>query len=184
METENHRAKLKGQLIDAHGRIEYTYTQHHIIASRLLTKHRFLKVTEIALTAASTVGFLTTVIREQIALAWIGGLGSALTLGITLYTKDFDLVDEARKHKDAADALWRVREGYKSLIVDFPALSDEKIRSKRDSLIELVADVNETYPGTDDKSFKKAHKILKIEERQTFYPGEAEKFLPPEHRET
>lgn len=107
-----------------------------------------------------------------------------MTLGITLYTKDFDLVDEARKHKDAADALWRIREGYKSLIVDFVALSDEEIRSKRDSLIELVADVNETYPGTDDKSFKKAHKILKIEERQTFYPGEAEKFLPPEHRET
>ena len=49
----------------------------------------------------------------------------------------------------------------------------------------LLSDgVNETYPGTDDKSFKKAHKILKIEERQTFYPGEAEKFLPPEHRET
>ena len=182
METENHRAKLKGQLIDAHGRIEYTYTQHHIIASHLLGKHRFFKVTEIALTAVSTVGFLATVIREQIALSWIGGLGSALALGITLYTKDFDLVDEARKHKAAADALWRVREDYKSLIVDFVALSDVEIRSKRDSLIEMVAEVNETYPGTDDKSFKKARKLLKNEERQTFRSGEAEKFLPPEQQ--
>ena len=29
METENHRAKLKGQLIDANGRIAYIYIQHH-----------------------------------------------------------------------------------------------------------------------------------------------------------
>jgi len=65
MGNENHRAKLKSQLIDAHGRIEYTYTQHHIIANRLLKKYRFLKIAEIVLTAVSTVGFLATVIRNQ-----------------------------------------------------------------------------------------------------------------------
>lgn len=182
METDNHRAKLKSQLIDAHGRIEYTYTQHHIIANRLLKKHHFLKVAEIILTAISTVGFLATVIRNQAALAWIGGSGSALALGITLYTKDFNLDIEARKHKDAADSLWRVRENYKSLIADFEALSDEEIRSKRDALIEMVADVNEKYPGTDDKSFEKARKDLKEDEKQTFHPGEAERFLPPDQQ--
>lgn len=40
------------------------------------------------------------------------------------------------------------------------------------------------FQAATSGDFKKAHKILKIEERQTFYPGEAEKFLPPEHRET
>ena len=109
MGIDNYKVNLKNQLIDAHGRIEYTYTQHHIIANRLLKKHRLLKITEIVLTAISTVGFLATVIQEQVTLAWIGGLGSALTLGITLYTKDFNLDSEAKKHKDAADALWRVR---------------------------------------------------------------------------
>ena len=178
MGIDSYKVNLKNQLIDAHGRIEYTYTQHHIIANRLLKKHRLLKITEIVLTAISTVGFLATVIKEQVTLAWIGGLGSALTLGITLYTKDFNLDSEAKKHKDAADALWRVRECYKSLIADFVALSDEEICSKRDALIEMVTDINEKYPGTDDKSFKKARKNLKKEERQTFHPGEAEKFLP------
>ena len=179
MGNENHRAKLKSQLIDAHGRIEYTYTQHHIIANRLLKKYRFLKIAEIVLTAVSTVGFLATVIRNQAVLAWIDGFGSVVTLGITLYTKDFNLESEAKKHKDAADALWRVRERYKSLIADFGALTDEEIRNKRDALIEVVSDINEKYPGTDDKSFKKARKDLKEDEKQTFNPGEAEKFLPP-----
>lgn len=179
MESENHRVDLKAQLIDAHGRIEYTYTQHHSIARRLQNRHNFFKVAEIVLTAISTVGFLATVIQDQSTLTWIGGIGSALALGITLYTKDFNLDSEAKKHKDAADALWRVREGYKSLITDFDVLSDEEICSKRDMLIQMVADVNEKYPGTDDKSFREAQKELKDEERQTFHPGEAEKFLPP-----
>ena len=98
------------------------------------------------------------------------------------YTKDFNLDIEAKKHKDAADSLWRVRENYKSLIGDFEALSDEEIRSKRDALIEMVADVNEKYPGTDDKSFEKARKDLKEDEKQTFHPGEAERFLPPDQQ--
>lgn len=104
-------------------------------------------------------------------------------MGITLYTKDFNLDSEAKKHKDAADALWRVREEYKSLITDFDVLSNEEIRSKRDMLIQMVAGVNEKYPGTDDKSFKEAQKELKDEERQTFHPGEAEKFLPPKNKQ-
>ena len=36
METENHRAKLKGQLIDAHGRIAYIYTASYL---RLFRQH-------------------------------------------------------------------------------------------------------------------------------------------------
>ena len=82
--------------------------------------------------------------------------------------------------KDAADALWLIREQYKSLISDFDMLTDEEVRRKRDELILQVSGVNKNYPGTDDKSFKKAQKDLKEDEKQTFHPGEAEKFLPPE----
>ncbi|MBS5581632.1 MAG: SLATT domain-containing protein [Megasphaera sp.] len=177
---DNHRAKLKSQLIDAHGRIEYTFVQHHIIANRLLKRLHYIKIAEILLTAISTVGFLATVIRNQVALAWLGGVGSAVALAITLYTKDFSLDIEAKKHKDAADALWLIREQYKSLISDFDMLTDEEVRRKRDELILQVSGVNKNYPGTDDKSFKKAQKDLKEDEKQTFHPGEAEKFLPPE----
>lgn len=64
MESESYKTNLKEQLIDAHGRIEYTYTQHHIIARRLQKRHNFFKVVEIVLTAVSTVGFLATVIQD------------------------------------------------------------------------------------------------------------------------
>ena len=96
--------------------------------------------------------------------------------------KDSNLDDQIRKHKEAADALWDVREAYSSLITDFYDLSLNDIRLKRDEIQHIWSEVNKKYPGTDKKGYKEAQKSLKDEEEQTFNEEEAEQFFPVANR--
>ena len=178
MSMEKNQELLLNQIVDLHGKVVYTYTTHHKIQNRLEGINRSVKIIQIILTAISTVGFLATVITNQYLLAWIGGITSALSLGLNLYMKDSNLDDRIKKHKDAADELWDVREAYSSLITDFYDMSLIDIRLKRDEIQHIWSEINRKYPGTDKKGYKEAQKSLKDEEEQTFNEGEAEKFLP------
>ena len=102
---EENQELLLNQIIDLHGKVVYTYTTHHKIQNRLERINKGVKISQIILTAVSTVGFLATVITNQYLLAWIGGITSALSLGFNLYMKDSNLDDRIKKHKDAADEL-------------------------------------------------------------------------------
>lgn len=172
------RKKLKKQLIDAHGKVQYTYTAHHKIENRITIIDKIVRILQIVLTAVSTCGFLATIITNQIVLSWIGGITAALSLAINLYSKDFKFQTDARAHKDAADELWDIREDYVSLITDFDSMPLDEIKSKRDFLKATVSKINKKYPGTDRCGYMRARKGLKEEEEQTFNEGEAEMLLP------
>lgn len=175
------RNELRAQLVDLHGKVVYTYTAHHKIQNRLEGLNTGVKITQIVLTAISTGGFLATVITNQYLLAWVGGIASALSLGLNLYMKDSNLNSRIKNHKDAADELWDIREKYSSLITDFDDLQIEEIRTKRDEIQREWSNINKKYPGTDRRGYKAAQQSLKNEEEQTFNVGEAEKFLPSVH---
>lgn len=49
---------LLNQIIDLHGKVVYTYTTHHKIQNRLERINKGVKISQIILTAVSTVGFL------------------------------------------------------------------------------------------------------------------------------
>lgn len=178
METIPYREKLKSQIKEAYGKVVYTYTAHHKFAARLIKQKNAIKVTQIVLTAISTVGFLATVITNQILLSWLGGITAALSLVLNLYTKDFDLQEDIQKHKDAADDLWDVRETYISLLTDFDTLNEDNIREQREKLQDAVSKINRKYPGTDGKSYAEAQNALQNEEEQTFRVGEVDELLP------
>lgn len=178
-ETKNsaYRKKLKSQLIEAHGRIVYTYTAHHKMVDHFVWFDKVIRITQIVLTAISTGGFLSSILTSNTKFSWIGGIPAALSLALNIYSKDFKLQYDIGLHKDAADLLWDVREKYNSLITDFEILSNDEIRTKRNELQENISQINKKYPGTDRRSYKKTQKALKKEEEQTFNEGEAEKFL-------
>lgn len=182
MDEIKYEEKLRSQIKDAYGRVLYTYTAHHKFASRLIKQKNAIKVTQIALTAISTVGFFATIITNQVLLSWLGGIAAALSLGLNLYTKDFNLQEDIQKHKDAADELWDVRESYVSLLTDFEILNKDEIRRQRDKLQSAVSKVNRQYPGTDDKSYNEAQNALKNNEEQTFNEGEVDELLPTKLR--
>lgn len=178
---EKKRNELRAQLVYLHGRVVYTYTAHHKIQNRLERLNTGVKITQIVLTAISTGSFLATVITNQYLLAWIGGIASALSLGLNLYMKDSNLNSRIKNHKDAADELWDIREKYFSLITDFDDLQIGEIRTKRDEIQREWSNLNRKYPGTDRIGYKAAQQSLQNEEEQTFNEGEAENFLPSVH---
>ena len=149
---------IKTHMIEAAGNVIYTYNAHWNIVNRLKKQNKTIKVVQIILTALSTSGFLGAILSGISQLSWVGGLTSAIALGLNLYTLNFNIEDDICKHTDAANALWEVREAYKAAITDIELLSIEEARSRRDEMTKIVSHINKSYPGTDEKSFSKHKK--------------------------
>lgn len=177
MSDVSSREKIKKQLIEAHGKVLYTFTAHWKIVDRLKKQFERIKIVQIALTAASAVGIFSSLIAKIPTFGWIGGGTAFISLALNLYMLNFNLPDDIKNHTDAANELWDVREAYNSLLTDFDDLDIDLIRKQRDQLTEKVSSVNKKYPATDSKSYKATQKALKEEEEQTFNKGEAERLL-------
>ena len=177
-EMEVDRNKLLSQIKEAHGKVMYTYTAHHKIADRAKKRKAILDCVEIVITSVSAVGLLSGIITNVTAIKLIGGFSSAVSLAITLYTKNDTLQTIIREHVDAANDLWLVREKYQSLIIVFDGMETSQIQDIREEIMHEVDQINRKYPGTDPYSFKAAQKALKVDEEQYFAPGEADLLLP------
>lgn len=102
---------------------------------------------------------------------------SALLI-LNAYTKNFDLVETSQSHQKAADALWKIREEYGSLLIDFDLLDQDEIMVRRDDLQNRTAEIYAQSPRTDAKSYSEAQKALQTEEEQTFSEREIDVMLP------
>jgi len=178
-----HRDNLLMQLMEAHGRVVYSYTAHWKKVDALSKKNRMIKYIQIVLSALTAGGFISSIITNETALTYVSGVCSAILLGITLYFKDFDLSLEITRHSSAANSLWTIREDYISLLSDFPNLSNDEICIRRGALQKRTAEVYETAPKTDPKSYAAAQKALKCEEEQFFTAEELYQLLPIHLRE-
>ena len=163
---------------EAYGKIVYTYTCHNKKATRLLKLNDNIKVWQIVLSALSTGGFITTIIFNDTLVKIIGAVISFLLVIVNSYTKNFNLVGEANEHIKTANLLWKIREEYISLLIDFEILSVEEIMVKRDELQNRTFEVYSSSLSTDKKSYKEAQKSLKTEEEQTFSEKEIDVMLP------
>lgn len=182
-QNSHHRNCLLVQLKEAYGKVVYTYTTHLKMMNHLVKKNSLIKYTQIILSAISTGGFLGSIITNEIVLTCIGGLFSTALLALNLFFKDFNLLEEIKQHRSAADNLWMVREDYISLLTDFSILSEAEIIEKRDKLQSRVFEIYKMAPKTDRKSYTEAQNVLKSEEEQFFSPEEIDKMLPSHLRE-
>ena len=174
----DHREALNIQIKETYGKLVYTYTAHLKQAERLSTWNKRFKCAQIILSAASAGGFIGTVISNQAIATWIGGICATILLGINLYFKDFNLVQEISQHHKAADRLWPVRERYISLLTDFSVLNEDMIMQKRDELQRETCVIYEQSPKTDAKSYAAAQEALKNNEEQFFRLDEIDRMLP------
>lgn len=113
------------------------------------------------MSAFSSCGFFASIITNKNALAWLSGTFSVLSLFLNIYTKEYKIQDEINQHRNAANALWDIRESYISLLTDYDILENDDIRHQRDVLCKRVSEVNNNYPATDSKSYRAAQKALK-----------------------
>jgi len=162
---------LKKQLLKLYANVQYTFIAHWKIINRLDRRNKILKLVQILITALLTGGIINTIISGLSNLAWLGGVLSAVELGINLYTLDSAFTNQIKLHKDAADELWYVRERYESVLVDYDSHAKNEVRTIRDELIDKVNKINKHYPGTDVKGFKQAKKHIND---YLFEKGEAE----------
>jgi len=170
--------KLESQIREAYGRLVYTETCHNKIVHRLLKQNNKIKVWQIILSALTTGSFFATLLPSKEIASSLGALFSILLLILNAYTKNFDLIETAQSHQKAADALWKIREEYVSLLTDFDLLEPTEIMERRDDLQNRTADIYAQSPKTDAKSYKEAQKALKTEEEQTFSEKEIDVMLP------
>ncbi len=178
VQNSPHKEALKTQIREAYGRVTYTYTTHLKMMNRLVNLNKTVKYIQIALSAIATGGFVGSLITDGLILTCVGGLFSTGLLALNLYFKDFNLFDEIKEHRTAADNLWLIREKYVSLLTDFSVLSEKEIVLQRDDLQERTYEIYKLSPKTDSKSYAAAQKALKFEEEQFFTADEIDRMLP------
>lgn len=127
-----------------------------------------IKVWQIVLSGVTTSGFVVAIFSDDNIASIIGAVVSLALLILNTYIKNFNLSGMAQEHKKASDLLWKIREEYVSLLIDFEILDVAEIRSKRDELQDRTAEVYSNSPRTDVKSYQTVQKALKTEEEQTF----------------
>ena len=170
--------RLESQIREAYGRVVYTETCHYKKIDRLRNLDNNIKIGQIILSAIATTGFFVTIFSDEKIGSIIGAIFSLILLILNSYAKNFNLGEISQDHKVAADALWKIREEYVSLLTDFEILTVEEIMDKRNELQERTAAVYSTSPPTDSKSYMAAQKALKTEEEQTFSEHEIDVMLP------
>ena len=175
---------LESQIRETYGRVVYTHKTHEKCADLLKYRSDCLKFIEIALSALTTTSILVVLLGDGIIFQFIAALFSTALLGLTLYSKDFNLLAIAEKHKQAALDILEVRELFLSLLVDIRIGNKaiEELQQRRDELNEKLVNTYRGAPKTINKAYQIASKALQQNEEFTFSDAEIDKFLPEKLR--
>ncbi|MDR6563794.1 MULTISPECIES: SLATT domain-containing protein [unclassified Arcicella] len=171
---------LESQIREIYGRVVYTHKTHEKCADVLKKRSDYMKFAEILLSATTTTTILVVVFGSGKVFELIAALCSTILLGLTLYSKDFNLLAIAEKHKQAALNILEIREKLLSLLVDIRIGNKEieLLQQKRDELNEQLLNTYRGAPKTINKAYAIASKALKENEEFTFSNAEIDKFLP------
>lgn len=171
---------LESQVREIYGRVVYTHKTHEKCSDVLKRRSDQLKLIEIFFSAATTTSILVVVFGEGRVFQCIAVACSTILLGITLYSKDFNLLALAEKHKIAALNILEIREKLLSLLVDIKIGNKEieQLQQRRDELNEQLVSTYRGTPKTINKAYRIASKSLQKSEEFTFSDEEIDKFLP------
>lgn len=171
---------LESQIREIYGRVVYTHKTHEKCADVLKERNDCLKIAEIVLSALTTTTILVLIFGEGKIFQFVAALFSTLLLCLTLYSKDYNLLALAEKHKQAALNILEIREKLLSLLVDIK-IGNIDIITLQETRNELNGQLVNTYrgaPKTINRAYKIASKALQENEEFTFTDGEIDKFLP------
>jgi len=171
---------LESQIREIYGRVIYAHKTHEKCADILKTRNDRLKSAEIILSVVTTTSILVLLLGDGKLSQFIASLFSTALLGLTLYSKDINLLAVAEKHKQAALNILELREKLLSLLIDIK-IGNEKInelQQRRDELGEQLINTYRGAPKTINKAYQIASKALQENEEFTFSDSEIDKFLP------
>lgn len=171
---------LESQIREIYGRVVYTHKTHEKCADVLKERNDCLKITEIVLSALTTTSILVLIFGDGKIFQFVAALFSTLLLCLTLYSKDYNLLALAEKHKQAALDILEIREKFLSLLVDIRIGNVDivTLQETRDKLNEQLVNTYRGAPKTINKAYEIASKALQENEEFTFSDEELDKFLP------
>ncbi len=171
---------LEAQLRECYGRVVYSHKTHEKCADLMLSRLARIKLAQIILSAATTVGFFVAIFGKGPIAAILGLIASMILLALNAYTKDYDLGELAQKHRQAGVELWGIRESYLSLITDIRAKRGnlESLTRQRDTIQVKLQAIYGGSPSTNYSAYKKAQDALQRSGDMTFSDEEIDAFLP------
>ncbi|MDQ0477101.1 SLATT domain-containing protein [Chryseobacterium sp. MDT2-18] len=171
---------LESQIREIYGRVVYTHKTHEKCADVLKNRNDCLKITEIILSILTTTSILAVIFGDGKVFQFLAALFSTALLGLTLYSKDYNLLALAERHKQAALDILEIREKLLSLLVDIKIGNIDIItlQETRNELNEQLVNTYRGAPKTINKAYKIASKALQENEEFTFTDQEIDKFLP------
>lgn len=180
MEQDSRISPFESQLRECYGRVVYSHKAHEKCADILLQQNRYLKTIQIVLSALTACGVLTVVFTDTKLYDIVTAVVALISLGVSLYLKEYDLGALAQQHSETATELWDIREQYLSLLTDLNgcAMSQETIIARRDALQERLKTVYKRAPRTTSKAYLKAQKSLRKNEEMFFSNDELNELLP------
>lgn len=167
---------------ESFGRVVYSHKTHEKSAEIASSQVTITKWVNIVLTALTSGALISTIITNQLILAYISAGFATLTLAFTIFQLSFDPEERAEKDRQLAKELWYVREKYVNLMADIMngGMSDDTVATQRNELIEELKLIYKFAPTTSQKAYKRAQQALKINEELTFGDDEIDQFLPTE----
>jgi hypothetical protein len=167
---------------ESFGKVVYTHKTHEKDAEIWSCRSHLIKWINIFLTALTSGTLVSTFFNDQSVLIYISSGLSFLVLFFLIFQISFRPEEMVEKHKNIAKELWYIKEKYLSLISDImsESITDEEAIERRDYLINEIRMIYKFSPGTTSGAYKKARKVLKIDEESTFSDEEIDMFLPTE----
>lgn len=178
---KKYRDGLLGQIKDAFGRVEYACDTQWEQRDIYFKRSKRFKCCEILLSSISTTGLVGFLISEKWWVALIGTIFSAISLSLTLYTKDAKYEELIAAHRTSANELWYLREKYISLLTDFDSLPVSEIVKKRDELGEVSSKIYKSVATTSPEAFNSAKKKIKKKGGGSFISESELDLLLPSH---
>ena len=177
---------IESQIREIYGRVVYTHKTHEKCADLLKNRSDCLKVSEMVLSSLTTTSIIVIIFGDECVSKFLAALFSTALLCLTFYSKDFNLLAIAEKHKHAALDILEIREKLLSLLVDIRIgnIEIEILQQRRDELNEELINTYRGAPKTINKAYQNASKALKENEEFTFSDQEIDKFLPESLRRT
>lgn len=171
---------IESQIREIYGGVIYTHKTHAKSADLLKRKSDYIKILEIILSAVTTTSILAISFGNGYIFQFIGAFCATATLGLALYSKDFNLLGIAESHKHTALSLLEARNNLFSLLVDIKIgnVAIEDVQHRRDELNSELVKIYKSAPKTTNKAYQIASKALKDKEEFTFTDEEIDKFLP------
>lgn len=175
---DDYKGDVLQEIREAYGRATYSKTAFNKEYHIRFEGYKKIKIWQIVLSAITFCSWLGFIVIDQKISACIGVICSAILFGLNLYVKENQSLEQMELYRQGADELWLICENYRALMTDFPMLSSQEIKQKREELVQKLGDVYSKYPKTSSKAYKQTQQALKEEEEQFFSDEELNKMLP------